>query len=103
MNAFEDSVEIVSLEKAAALIEEERANDESEYVEGGVDHGRTARIFLCEGIWGAKIRRQKNGKIEIPEEAARLENFPEVKLCGIENILDRGLKYLSTGEIRRTL
>lgn len=103
LNAFEDSVEIVSLEKAAALIEEERANDESEYVEGGVDHGRTARIFLCEGIWGAKIRRQKNGKIEIPEEAARLENFPEVKLCGIENILDRGLKYLSTGEIRRTL
>lgn len=102
-NVFENFVEIVSLEKAAALIEEERANDESEYVEGGVDHGRTARVFLCEGIFGKKIRRQKNGEFEIPEEAAHLENFPEVKLCGIENILDRGLKYLSTGEIRRTL
>ena len=101
-NVFENSAEIISLEKAAALIEEERANDESEYVEGGVDHGRTARVFLCEGILGKKIRRQTNGEFEIPEEAARLENFPEVKLCGIENILDRGLKYLSTGEIRRT-
>lgn len=101
-NVFENSTEIISLENAAALIEEERANDESEYVEGGVDHGRTARVFLCEGILGKKIRRQKNGEFEIPEEAARLENFPEVKLCGIENILDRGLKYLSTGEIRRT-
>ena len=101
-NAFENSAEIISLEKAAALIEEERANDESEYVEGGVDHGRTARVFLCEGILGKKIRRQTNGEFEIPEEAARLKNFPEVKLCGIENILDRGLKYLSTGEIRRT-
>ena len=101
-NVFENSTEIISLEKAAALIEEERANDESEYVEGGVDHGRTARVFVCEGILGKKIRRQTNGEFEIPEEAARLENFPEVKLCGIENILDRGLKYLSTGEIRRT-
>ena len=101
-NVFENSTEIISLEKAAALIEEERANDESEYVEGGVDHGRTARVFLCEGILGKKIRRQTNGEFEIPEMAARLENFPEVKLCGIENILDRGLKYLSTGEIRRT-
>ena len=101
-NAFKNSAEIISLEKAAALIEEERANDESEYVEGGVDHGRTARVFLCEGILGKKIRRKTNGEFEIPEEAARLENFPEVKLCGIENILDRGLKYLSTGEIRRT-
>lgn len=101
-NVFEHSVEIISLEKAAALIEEERANDESEYMEGGVDHGRTARVFLCEGISGKKIRRQKNGQFEIPEEGARLENLPEVKLCGIESILDRGLKYLSTGEIRRT-
>ena len=101
-NAFENSAEIISLEKAAALIEEERANDESEYVEGGVDHGRTARVFLCEGILGKKIQRQTNGEFEIPETGARLENFPEVKLCGIENILDRGLKYLSTGEIRRT-
>ena len=39
----------------------------------------------------------------LADEAARLENHPAVKLCGIEKILDRGLKYMSTGEIRRTL
>lgn len=98
-NIFNDSVEIVSLERAAALIEEERNNDESEYVEGGVDIGRTGRVFLAEAILGSKVK--KNSKL--PEEAMRLESYPQVKLCGIEKILDRGLKYMSTGEIRRTL
>ncbi|MBR5933417.1 MAG: ATP-binding cassette domain-containing protein [Treponema sp.] len=98
-NIFEGSVEIVSLEKAARLIEEERINDESEYVEGGVDIGRTGRVFLAEAILGTKVK--KNSKL--PEEALRLETYPQVKLCGIEKILDRGLKYMSTGEIRRTL
>jgi molybdate transport system ATP-binding protein len=32
-----------------------------------------------------------------------LELDPQVKLCGVDKILDRGLKYMSTGEIRRTL
>ena len=98
-SVFESSVEIVSLERAAALIEEERNNDESEYVEGGVDHGRTGRVFLCEAILGTKIKKNA----PLPEIASRLESYPQVKLCGIERILDRGLKYMSTGEIRRTL
>ena len=87
-SVFNDSVQIVSLEKAAALIEEERNRDESEYIEGGVDIGRTGRVFICE---------------DCPENASRLESFPQVKLCGVEKILDRGLKYMSTGEIRRIL
>lgn len=98
-NVFKDSVEIVSLERAAAIIEEERINDESEYVEGGVDIGRTGRVFLAEAILGLKVKKNQ----PLPEEAKAFENFPEVKLCGIEKILDRGLKYMSTGEIRRTL
>lgn len=98
-NIFENSVEIVSLERAASLIEEERINDESEYVEGGVDIGRTGRIFLAEAILGSKVT--KNSKL--PQEIKNLESFPQVKLCGIEKILERGLKYMSTGEIRRTL
>ena len=98
-NIFDDSVEIVSLERAAALIEEERNNDESEYVEGGVDIGRTGRVFLAEAILGAKVKKNR----ALPDEAKKLEAYPEVKLCGIEEILDRGLKYMSTGEIRRTL
>lgn len=98
-NFFEQNIEIVSLEKAASLIEEERQNDESEFVEGGVDIGRTGRIFLAEAICNRKLKRGE----PLPDEALRLETFPQIKLCGIEKILDRGLKYMSTGEIRRTL
>ena len=95
---FKDSVEIVSLERAAKLIEEERINDESEFIEGGVDIGRTGRIFIAEAICG-KIKKGA----PLPEIAQKIQAYPAIKLCGIENILDRGLKYMSTGEIRRTL
>ena len=114
--AFGDSVELVSLERAAHLIQEERENDESEYVEGGVDIGRTGRIFIAEALCNkndgdAKAYNSNNSikksLSQLPENvqhlAEKLESFPEIKLCGIENILDRGLKYMSTGEIRRTL
>ncbi len=84
---FSDSTELVSLERAARLIQEERENDESDYIEGGVDHGRTGRVFIEEALTSKTC----------------LESEPAVKLCGIEKILDRGLKYMSTGEIRRTL
>ncbi len=103
-NVFDGSVEIVSLERAAALIQEERANDESEFLEGGVDHGRSARVFFAEALIGKKIKRDsKTGVYDLPPATARLESDPQVKLCGLEKILDRGLKYMSTGEIRRTL
>lgn len=98
VNIFENSCELVSLERAAHLIQEEHENDESEYISGGVDIGRTGRIFIAEGIVG-KIKKNQ----PLPEEAKRLETYPAIKLCGIEKILDRGLKYMSTGEIRRTL
>ena len=95
---FKDSVEIVSLERAAQIIEEERLNDESEFIEGGVDIGRTGRIFIAEVLCG-KIKKNQ----PLPPIAQKLEAYPAIKLCGIEKILDRGLKYMSTGEIRRTL
>ncbi|HAH63489.1 MAG TPA: ABC transporter [Treponema sp.] len=97
-SVFGDSVEIVSLERAAALIQEERDNDESEYTEGGVDIGRTGRIFIAEPLTGP----YKKGK-PLPETVKRIEAYPAIKLCGVEKILDRGIKYMSTGEIRRTL
>ncbi len=97
-NVFSDSVEIVSLERAAHLIQEERENDESDYVEGGVDIGRTGRVFIAESLYGPV---KKN--MPLPQEIKCLEALPEIKLCGIEKILNRGLKYMSTGEIRRTL
>ena len=94
---FYDSTETVSLERAARLIQEERENDESDYLEGGVDHGRSGRVFIAQGLAGLA------DKEKLERLAKGLENEPAIKLCGIEKILDRGLKYMSTGEIRRTL
>ena len=96
-NLFQSSTEIVSLERAAKIIQEERENDESDYVEGGVDHGRSGRLFITQGFMNIKKGDP------LPPEAQKLEGQPAIKLCGIEKILDRGLKYMSTGEIRRTL
>ncbi|MDR3312327.1 MAG: ATP-binding cassette domain-containing protein [Spirochaetaceae bacterium] len=81
---------LVSLEAAASLIEEERRQDDSDYVEGGVDIGRTVRRYLAEIF---------------PESGAgaTLDGHPQAARWGITPILDRGIKYLSTGEIRRTL
>lgn len=92
-----EDVAVVSLEAAARLIEEERERDESEILDRE-DAGRTGRAFLCEVLGGSD---RKNAPL--PPVAARLESFPQVRLCGVERILDRGLRYMSTGEIRRTL
>ena len=90
-NAFAHSTEIVSLEKAARLIQEERENDESDYLESGVDIGRTGRVFIGERLDDDK------------KAPGVLDTLPQIELTGIQKILDRGLKYMSTGEIRRTL
>ena len=95
---FYDSTETVSLERAARLIQEERENDESDYIEGGVDAGRRGSVNIAQALYP----QLKKGD-PLPESIFQLENEPAVKLCGIEKILDRGLKYMSTGEIRRTL
>ncbi len=96
---FENSSETVSLERAARIIQEERELDESEYI-GKIDEGRTGRRFICE-VLGGPDKKHRNQPL--PKIAERLETLPEVKLCGVEKILDRGLKFMSTGEIRRTL
>lgn len=88
---------VVSLEEAAALIEEERKRDESEYMDKQ-DIGRTGRRFICEVLGGPL-----NKDDPLPPIAQKLDALPEVKLCGVGPILDRGLKLMSTGEIRRTL
>ena len=58
-NDFLDSCdcEIVSLEQAAKLIEEERLNDESEFVDGGVDIGRTGRFYIAQKIYGTENKK----------------------------------------------
>lgn len=89
-NQFSSTTQLVSLEVAAALIQVERSNDEGDYIEGGIDAGRTAGSFICEVL-------------DVPLDAASLTRLAEVQLCGVESVLGRGLKYLSTGEIRRVL
>ena len=98
-NDFLKTTCVVSLEEAARLIEEERELDETDHLDR-IDEGRTARRFICEVLGGPDARHRA---IPLPPIASRLETLPEVKLCGVEKILDRGLKFLSTGEIRRTL
>ena len=94
---FAKSTAVVSLEEAARLIEEERERDESEYLDK-IDIGRTGREYIYEVIGGAKKKSEP-----LVKDAYKLETFPQVKLCGVEKILDRGLRFMSTGEIRRTL
>jgi len=96
---FENSTETVSLERAALLIQEERDLDESEYMDR-IDEGRTGRRFIAEVLGGPDA---KHRNLPLPKIAQRLETMPEVKLCSVENLLERGLKFMSTGEIRRTL
>ena len=97
-NTFGNSSELVSLERAARIIQEERDNDESDYIEDGLDIGRTPRMFIAQALF----ENIKKGK-PLPPQAYELDNRSEIELTGIKKILDRGLKYLSTGEIRRTL
>lgn len=94
-NPFGKSSYLVSFEAAAALIEEERKRDDSEFVEGGVDPGRTPRRFIAEVLNATDRAAYPDGRY--------LESHPAVSLCAVAPVLDRGLKYLSTGEIRRTI
>lgn len=81
-----DSVSLVSLERASSLVEEERKNDDSDFVEGGVDQGRTVDLFLSTGKTGDESKKQY-----------------WKQWCGIDRLGSRGLKFLSTGEIRKVL
>lgn len=77
------SIPLVSFEEASLIIEQERKNDDSEFIEGGIDPGKSVSSFL--------------------ELDVRGRDSSLLHLCGIESFLDRGIKYLSTGEMRRTL
>ena len=69
---------------------DERYHDDGEFVEGGIDPGTSALDFI--------LRRQRGRpdatNAPLPEGLGGL-----VRRLGIEGVLGRGLKYLSTGEI----
>ena len=88
-SVFAGRTAVVSFEEAARVVEEERRRDQSEWM-GKTDPGRTAREYILEAC-DVKTRFEK------------LESLAVVQLCGVEPFLDRGLRFLSTGEIRRVL
>lgn len=83
-----DRIWLASFAEAARLMAWERSHDDSDFTEGGVDPGRTAYRILAErtGLSGES-----------------LQGNPTVIACGVNRFGDRGIKYLSTGEIRRLL
>ncbi len=86
-----ETVALISFERQRDVVFDERYHDDSEFVEGGVDPGTAAVDFILGRARGAAA-------IEPP---ARLGDL--VQRLGIEPLLGRGLKYLSTGEIRKVL
>jgi len=75
----------VSFEKLDEVLEVERYNDDSDFLEYE-DPGTLARDFVLAGR---------------PQDAAKLELL--AGQLGFREILERGLKYLSTGEMRKVL
>ena len=88
------SVALISFERQRDIVFDERYHDDGEFVEGGIDPGTSARDFIL----GRKRGRRDAAQAPLPER------FGEwVERLAIEALLDRGLKYLSTGEIRKVL
>lgn len=88
------SVALISFERQRDIIFDERYHDDGEFVEGGVDPGTSARDFIV----GRKRGSPDQGPAPVPEGFAAL-----VSRLGLDSVLGRGLKYLSTGEIRKVL
>ncbi|HEY3257007.1 MAG TPA: ATP-binding cassette domain-containing protein [Polyangiaceae bacterium] len=87
------SVALISFERQRDVVFDERYHDDGEFVEGGVDPGTSARDFI--------LRRPRGKSAAAPIAPARFDEL--VQRLGIESVLGRGLKYLSTGEIRKVL
>jgi len=88
------SVALISFERQRDIVFDERYHDDGEFVEGGIDPGTPARDFI--------VGRQRGTKATAaPPPPARLDDL--VQRLGLESVLGRGLKYLSTGEIRKVL
>lgn len=90
-----DSVALISFERQREVIFDERYNDDSEFADGGIDPGTSALDFMLR-------RKRKPGGLESPPpEPPRLREL--AASMGILELLPRGVKYLSTGEIRKVL
>jgi molybdate transport system ATP-binding protein len=88
-----ETVALISFERQRDVVFDERYHDDGEFVDGGIDPGTSARDFIL---------GRRRGKAE--PVGAEPERFAElVTRLGIGSLLTRGVKYLSTGEIRKVL
>ncbi|TPH18109.1 molybdate ABC transporter ATP-binding protein ModF [Litorilituus lipolyticus] len=76
----------LSFELEAETLAVDRLNDRSDFMEEGVDHGRSAREIILDD------------KSYTPEELDEV-----ISLLAIEKLLDKPFKILSTGETRKVL
>ena len=88
-----DSVALISFERQREVFFDERYHDDGDFVEGGVDPGTSAKDFM--------LGRPRGAPPAGGSEPARLRQL--IERLGIQGLVDRGLKYLSTGEIRKVL
>lgn len=80
-----NEIQIVSFESQGRVMERERRQDDTNILHGATDPGTSVRDYLA-------------GSRESKPAAKKL-----IARFGLTEILDRGLRYLSTGEIRKTL
>jgi len=91
------SVALISFERQRDVVFDERYHDDGDFMEGGIDPGTSALDFIL-----ARKRGSAATAVDLAAPpAARLREL--VQHLGIESVLQRGLKYLSTGEIRKVL
>ncbi|HEY0467044.1 MAG TPA: ATP-binding cassette domain-containing protein [Polyangiaceae bacterium] len=88
------SVALISFERQRDIVFDERYHDDGDFVEGGIDPGTSALDFIL-------ARKRGSQRATEPQRPERLTEL--VQRLGIEAVLGRGLKYLSTGEIRKVL
>jgi len=88
------SIALISFERQRDIVFDERYHDDGEFVEGGVDPGTSALDFILR----RKRGRHDAADAPLPEGLGAL-----ARRLSIEAVLGRGLKYLSTGEIRKVL
>lgn len=86
---FKDRIGYVSCERHQRLIAREADRDASRYFSGKLNDITTAREIICENLPDSKIHSRQFDAI--------------VAQLGIDRLLDRGLLFLSTGEMRKIM
>ena len=83
-NGLQDNeIAIISFDSVQESLDREAWDDDSEFTEGGVDHGTTVNDFIL----------QDAGLADIPQDL--------IDTLQLEKFLDTGIKYVSNGEMRK--